>query len=375
MKILYSRATTDGAMLKDGELYVKDGKFSANADGDVLDLTNYLVCPGFIDMHTHGAAGIDSMKADESELNEISKHYASCGVSTFLPTTVTATMEDSLRAITTIKSAMKRGTDGANIYGSYLEGPFLTAKYRGAHKESLLRDINIAEMDQLVDAGEGTVRVITIAPDKDGATDAISHMRDRGVRVSLGHSAADQEQAKAGIDAGGNIAVHTYNAMAPLNHRNVGLLGMSLLRDDVYNEMICDLIHLCPEAIKIVYKCKNPKNIVLITDSIVATGIDDGDYVLGELPVTVKNGIARCDNGALAGSTLKSNVALKNVVEVIGIPVETAVMGLTCNPAAALGASDIGSLQIGNRAHLTALDENFNVVLTMVDGKIVYDKR
>lgn len=375
MKIRYSRAVSDGALLKDGVLGVTDGHFDVVCDGKELDLSKYLVCPGFIDMHTHGGAGIDSMKADEAALDELSMHYASCGVATFHPTTVTASMEDSLRAIRTAKNAMKAGTRGANINGIYLEGPYLTAKYRGAHEEALLREISIEELDTLLDAGEGAVRVVTIAPDKEGACEAITHLRARGVRVSLGHSAATQTEAEAAINAGGKIVVHTYNAMAPLNHRNVGLLGMSLLRDDVYNELICDFIHVCPEAVKLVYKCKNAKNIVLITDSMDATNMEDGQYLLGKLPITVKNGIARTESGALAGSTLKSNVALRNVVKTLGIPVETAVMGLTCNPASALGQTDIGSLQLGMRAHLTALDDDFNVVLTMVDGKIVYDNR
>lgn len=375
MKIRYSRATSDGALLNDGILGVCDGYFTAPNDGEELDLSKYLVCPGFIDIHTHGGAGIDSMKASVEQLDELSMHYASCGVATFHPTTVTATLDATINAIKNTKACMARGTRGASIHGIYLEGPYLTAKYRGAHEEALLREINLDELKTLVDTGEGIVRVITIAPDKEGACEAIEYLRSRGVHVSLGHSAANQDGAEAAMNAGGKIVVHTYNAMAPLNHRNVGLLGMSLLRNDVYNELICDLIHVCPEALKIVMNCKNPKNIVLITDSMDATGMSDGDYLLGQLPITVKDGIARTETGALAGSTLKANVALKNVVKTLGIPVETAVMMLTSNPANAIGANDIGSLQSGMRAHLTALDEDFNVVLTMVDGKIVYDKR
>ena len=375
MKILYSRATTDGELLKDGAIGVADGRFSSDMSGEVLDLTKYTVCPGFIDMHTHGGGGFDSMKATEEELDKLSLHYASCGVATFNATSVTASLDDVVAAIRRTKNVMKKGTSGAVLNGIYLEGPYLNAKCRGAHDESLLRAINIDELKMLVDEGEGAVKVITLAPDLENAAEATRYLRSRGVRVSLGHSPATQDEAKAVIEAGGDIAVHTYNAMAPLNHRNVGLLGMSLIRDDVYNELICDLIHVCPEAIKIVYKCKDKHNIVLITDSMDAANMADGEYMLGTLKVFVKDGVARIENGALAGSTLCSNVALKNVVNTIGIPLETAVLGLTKNPANALGISDIGSLKAGYRAHLTALDDDFNVVLTMVDGKIVYDKR
>lgn len=184
------------------------------------------------------------------------------------------------------------------------------------------------------------------------------------------------QQGRAAFDAGAKILVHTYNAMAGLKHRDVGMLGIALMRDDVYCEMICDLVHICPEALKIVLTCKDPDKVIYITDSMSAAGMPDGDGFLGELPVVVKNGIVRTLDGALAGSSLRMNVALRNAVRVLGVPIETAVKAITVNPAAALGMSgEIGSLSARHRAHLTALDEDFNVVLTMVDGRIVYDNR
>jgi len=377
MNIKISRAYSNGAEICDNVLRIENGKFAGFGGNADLDLSAYRVFPGFIDMHTHGGMGIDCSKCSVDELDELSKYYASNGVSTVCMTTITETLENLHAACNRIADRVEAGTSGADIGGIYLEGPYLSAKFRGAHAEELLRTPNLDEIQGIIDAARGNLRIFALAPELDGALDAINYLNDHGVKVSLGHSAATMTEAVPAIDAGGKILIHTYNAMAGLNHRNVGLLGEALLRDDMYCEVICDMIHVCPEALKIVFRLKSSDKIVLITDSIEPAGMPDGIYQQGGLTIEVKSGIARTtDTGALAGSSLRSNLALKNVVEILGIPVETAAKMLTINPARAMGLdSEIGSLDCGKRAHLTALDENFNVVLTMVDGKIVYDAR
>lgn len=379
MNILFKRAYNRGATLTDGILKIKDGRFDGitHKDGSYdLDLSAYRVFPGFIDMHTHGALGHDSLKATFEEFDSLSQHYAACGVSTFFVTASTAPLAQLEQQFNIISDRMEAGTSGASIGGIYAEGPYLCAKFRGAHAEPLLRTPNIDEAKRLIDAGRGNLRVLTVAPELPGAIDMIEYLVKNGVKVSLGHTAATMEDARLGLDAGANILVHTYNAMAGLNHRNVGLLGMGLVRDDAYCEIICDFIHVCPEAAKIVLRCKNSDKVILITDSIAPTGMPDGEYVLSDLECTVKDGICRTKEGALAGSSLHSNRALQNVVETLDVPLETAAKMLTINPATALGLEhEIGTLDRGSRAHLTALDENYNVVLTIVDGKIVYDNR
>lgn len=379
MNILFKRAYNRGATLTDGILKVSDGRFDGitHKDGSYdLDLSSYRVFPGFIDMHTHGALGHDSLKVSYDDLNKLSDHYATCGVSTFLVTTSTAPLAQLEHQFNMVSDRIEAGTTGASIGGIYAEGPYLCAKFRGAHAEPLLRTPNIDEAKRLIDAGRGNLRVFTVAPELPGAIDMIEYLVKNGVKVSLGHTAATMEEARLGLDAGANILVHTYNAMAGLNHRNVGLLGMGLVRDDAYCEIICDFIHVCPEACKIVLRCKNSDKVILITDSVAPTGMPDGAYNLSDLDCIVKDGIARTVEGALAGSSLRSNRALQNVVETLDVPVETAAKMLTINPATALGLDhEIGALDRGYRAHLTALDENYNVVLTMVDGKIVYDNR
>lgn len=379
MNIKFKRAYNRGATLTDGIIKVSDGRFDGitHQDGTAdLDLSAYRVFPGFIDMHTHGAVGYDSLKASFDELDKLSMHYASCGVSTFLVTMSTAPLALLEHQFGLVNDRMAAGTSGASIGGIYAEGPYLCSKFRGAHSEPLLRKPSVDEAKRLIEAGRGNLRVFTVAPELPGAIDMIEYLVQNGVKVSLGHTAATMEEARLGLDAGANILVHTYNAMAGLNHRNVGLLGMGLVRDDAYCEIICDFIHVCPEAVKIVLRCKNSDKVVLITDSVEPTGMPDGEYILSDLECIVKDGIARTKEGALAGSSLRSNRALQNVVETLDVPIETAAKMLTINPATALGLEkEIGALDRGYRAHLTALDENYNVVLTMVDGKIVYDNR
>lgn len=378
MNIKLGRAYSMGAELKDKILRVEEGKFAGFGEEKVdLDLSAYLVFPGFIDMHTHGGTGLDCATCSVDELDKLSQYYASNGVSTVCMTTITDTLENVLGAVSRIAERAEAGTSGASIGGIYLEGPYLSAKFRGAHAEELLRDPEISEIEKIVDASKGLLRVFALAPEKKNAIEAIEYLNSRGVKVSLGHSAATMAEAIPAVDAGGKILIHTYNAMAGLNHRNVGLLGTALIRDDMYCEVICDMIHVCPEALQIVFRCKNSDKIILITDSVQPAGMPDGIYKQGGLTVEVKDGISRTtDTGALSGSSLRSNQALKNVVEILGVKIEEASKMLTINPARAMGLdNEIGSLDFGKRAHLTALDDDYNVVLTMVDGKIVYDKR
>ncbi len=375
MKIKAEKIYSNGTVIPSGIIEIEDGKFKAiSPSGEAdLDLSAYTVFPGFIDMHTHGGNGKEAVSASFEELDDMSAFYAEGGAAAFCATTVTESIDNLVAAEKRISDRIKAGTRGASIAGIYLEGPFLSHDFRGAHEETLLRTPTKEDMDKLIAAGEGNLRVIAIAPEIDGALDAIEYFTSKGVRVSLGHSGASFKEAKAGFEAGGSIAVHTYNAMRGLNHREPGFLGASLIEDSAYGEIICDFLHVAPEAVEIALRCKGKDKVVLITDSIVTAGLADGNYFSGALPVIVKDGVARAENGALAGSSLRINRALGNVVETLGVPLSDAMLWVTKNPAEALGLYDsIGSIEVGKRAHLTVLDEKFNVVMTIVDGKIVY---
>lgn len=375
MKIRTEKAYSNGIKLPSGVIEVESGKikgFTSSGEADI-DLSAYTVFPGFIDMHTHGGCGIEAVSASFEELDEMSRFYAESGACEFCATTVTESIENLVAAEQRIVRRMRAGTSGANIAGIYLEGPFLSHEFRGAHEETLLKTPTREDMDKLIAAGEGNLRVIAIAPEIEGALSAIEYFKEKGVKVSLGHSGATYAEAAAGFEAGGSIAVHTYNAMRGLNHREPGFLGASLIADEAFGEIICDFLHVAPEAVKIALRCKGRDKIVFITDSIVTAGLPDGEYLSGALPVTVKDGVARAHNGALAGSSLRINRAFANVVETLGVSVEDAMLGVTKNPAEALGMYDeIGSIDVGKRAHLTVLDEKFNVVMTIVNGNVVY---
>lgn len=375
MKIKLGKTYSNGKVLNEKCVVIENGKFFGFSSDEAydIDLSSYITFPGFIDMHTHGGIGIEANSASFDDLDRLSEFYASNGVAEFCVTTVTDSIENLINIEHLVSRRISEGTKGANIAGVYLEGPYLSHEYRGAHEEALLAAPNREDIDRLVAASDGNLRVLAVAPEIEGALDAIVYAKSKGIKVSAGHSAANCDEAMAGFDSGADIAIHTYNAMRGLNHREPGFLGAALARDDVYAELICDFVHARPEACKIAIKCKGKDKIIYITDSLGTAGLPDGEYKFGPLPVFVKGGVARIAEGNLAGSSLRLNTAIKNVVEILGIPVEDAMLGVTKNPAEALGMFDkIGSIDPGKRAHLTVLDDGFNVVMTIVDGKIAY---
>lgn len=375
MKIKIGKGYSAGKVLPQGTIEVENGRFrSLSAQGEAdLDLSSYTVFPGLIDMHTHGGVGLESLKTSFEELDTLSKFYAESGAAAFLATTVTDSIDNLVAAEKIIAKRIKEGTSGAEIAGIYLEGPYLSHEFRGAHEEAFLTTPNKEDIDKLIAAGEGNLKVIAVAPEIDGALDAIKYITGKGVKVAIGHSGAKADVCDAGFSAGATIAIHTYNAMRGFSHREPGFLGASLVRDDAYGELICDFIHVAPKACEIALRCKGKDKIIYITDSIISAGLPDGEYFSGALPITLRDGIARTHGGALAGSSLRINRALGNVVTKLNVPVCDAMLGVTKNPAEALGVyGDIGSIDVGKRAHLTVLDDNFNVVMTIVGGNVVY---
>lgn len=375
MKIRVGRCFSAGERINPGIIETQNGLFSGFcADGEAeLDLSAYITLPGFVDMHTHGGSGLGADDASIDELDEMSRFYAASGVAEFCATTVTNSVDNLVVAEKRIVDRICLGTSGANIAGIYLEGPFLSHQYKGAHEESLLALPTKEDVDRLLSAGQGHLRVLAVAPELPGALEVIEYAVSKGIKVSCGHSAATAAEANAGFDKGASIAIHTYNCMPSLHHREPGILGASLVRDDAYGEIICDFLHVAPEPVKIAIRCKGKDRIVFITDSIAAAGLPDGEHMSGPLPIIVKDGVARTHGGNLAGSSLRTNEALRNVVKTLGIPLEDAMLGVTKNPAQALGMYDkFGSIDVGKRAHLTVLDDDFNVVMTIVDGKVVY---
>jgi len=359
--------------------WIHDIKSSANFDnltGEMVDLRGLTVLPGLIDIHTHGGIGHDIMTALPEDINAFSVFKLEEGVTSFFPATITAPLEATRDAIANISAAISKGTDGAKIAGILLEGPFLNPEYKGAHLEQYLKpNINLDELASLILAAklaipDGCIN-ITIAPELENAIEAIASLTMQGINCCIGHSSATCEQARVGIQAGAKIATHLYNAMTPLHHRNPGVVGAVLSTESIWAEIICDLVHVHPTAIKTAVMAKGPEKTVLITDSVAAAGLPDGGYAVGDVRVIMKDGVCRTPDGNLAGSSVRLIDCVRNMHEKVGVSFADAVTMATIAPARAIGLdASIGSLEKAKNADIIAIDDNFNVRFVMVDGVI-----
>lgn len=336
-----------------------------------IDARGMFITPGFIDIHTHGCAGADVMDASPDALTAFAKAKAKEGVTGFLPTVTAATRGAISLAVSTLKDYDPAG--GAEILGLHLEGPSLNTEKAGALPTSGIRPIDPFEYSSYF--ASGLVKLITIAPEQTGALELISQGRSQGIVFSIGHTRATYEQAKLAVDAGATSATHLFNAMDPLHHRDPGAIGAVLDDPRFYAEIIADGVHLHPAIIRLVVKVKGPERLVLVTDSIRASGMPDGETTLAGEKVTVKDGIARTQAGALAGSTLTLDQALRNFITFTGLPLPEAVRTVTSTPATLLGLTEKkGAIAVSKDADLVMLDPSLNVTGTILHGEIIYQK-
>ena len=358
------------------DIAIKDDVIVEIGNGLDIDdpfLSNGKVLPGFIDEHIHGAGGFDVMDGDMPSLETIAATLPKEGTAAFLATTMTHSVEHIKNALTNVRNYVKENRDGATVLGVHLEGPFINIDKKGAQPGEYIAALDIARLKEYIDCSGDLIKLITVAPEVDGALDFIKYAKDNGLTVSAGHTSATYKQLKDGIKAGITSITHTYNAMTGIHHREVGVAGGSML-EDVYNEIIIDGKHASFDAIKLLATLKADK-LVLITDAMRAKGMPDGDYELGGQPVKVLDGEARLLDGTLAGSVLKMNDAVKNAVTKVGLPFELVIKAVTENPAKNIGVFDkYGSIEVGKKANFTILDDDYGVVATIVDGKLVYSK-
>ena len=363
-------------ILEDYFMEVADGKivgFSKKVPDSYEDLGE-IVAPGLVDTHIHGYHGKDIMNAEKGALNVISKGLLECGVTSFLPTTLTDSKERTDAACKVVGEEYK-DVEGAKVRGVFLEGPFFTEKYKGAQNPAYMSDPKIEYLKEWKELSDGLVNKIAIAPERDGAIDFIKEANAMGVRVALGHSDASYDQAVEAVEAGANIFVHTYNGMSGLHHREPGMVGAAM-NTDAISELICDGHHVNPHAANILMNAKGRDHIALITDCMSAGGMADGDYMLGDFPVKVEKGTARLkDSGSLAGSILKLKDAIKNVVDWDIADVFEAVQMASLVPAKSVGIDDVcGKLKEGYAADFIVLDYDMNLEKTFLNGKLVYSK-
>jgi N-acetylglucosamine-6-phosphate deacetylase len=344
----------------------------------VVDFGDAVLAPGFFDVHMHGGAGLDVMRASVSELPRLGKFLISHGVTAYFPTTVAAPLDATFTALERLADAIEaaRTQPAANgdpvqarPLGIHLEGPFLSHKRRGVHPPEHLLEPTLKIFEDLWQAARGHVRMMTIAPEIPGALEVIAEAARRGVCVSIGHSDAQMPIARDAVAAGARHATHTFNAMRPLDHRDPGIIGEVLSDDRISADVIADGIHVSPVVVKLFLQAKGHERAVLITDSISATGMPDGRYQLGPIEVDVKEG--KCTaNGSLAGSVLTMDRAVRNVTQFSNWSLREAVRAATLNAATAVGmSSTYGILARGAVADFTVLSPSGDVLKTIIGGR------
>ena len=381
--------TPDG-VVKDGTLTVSQGKIAGiypsgqapdiPPDAEVVDAAGLSLVPGFFDVHVHGGDGVDFTSGGEGGLEKICRYHASHGTTALLATTMTQSREQLTRAVKEAVKLIDAPVDGARVWGIHLEGPFLNPVRTGAQNPQYLRHPDLDELRGYCELSGNRVRLITIAPEMPGAEQVIRWAAEQGITVSVGHSDATWQQMTDAISWGARHITHLFNGMRPLHHREPGVAGTALTRDELTVELICDGIHVHRELIPWVMRIKPRDKVVCITDCMHAAGMPPGDYVFGGLPVRMKDGQVRLlaedgTLGSLAGSTLNMHQALLNCLEFTGLSLAELLPYFTINPAAEAGADHVkGSLEIGKDADLVLLDEQIQIHSTYVEGVRVYSR-
>jgi N-acetylglucosamine-6-phosphate deacetylase len=338
--------------------------------GKVLDLDGMYLVPGLIDTHIHGAYGAEADSGTKESLDTISRFEASHGVTTFVPTIRTLPISDMVDAIKAITSV--EDVSGAKIGGIHIEGPFVSHKYKGALLEEYIIEPSVEILRNFCDAGKGTVKIITLSPELNGADILINYAVSQGIIVSMGHTNASFEETERAVNWGATQVTHLFNAMRPLNHREPGVLGYVLNNNNIKCELICDFVHVHPTVVEMAFKLKGDGLINIISDSSSAAGLGDGEFSVSGQTRYVSGGVARTKSGTIAGSIQTVLNGVQNLVS-IGIPLETAVKTASINPAKTLGIDgETGSIQCGKFADLLVLDNELKVQYTFINGKCVY---
>lgn len=382
-QLLYGKVLTPKGWIEDGVIAVSEEQIHYAGEAVWLpesyshwpshgEKGEDLLIPGFVDVHVHGGAGYDFMYSDAKSLDAITKFHSSQGTTTMLATTMTATKDAIDHVISEVSAYRATEMPFAQIAGIHLEGPFISQKWPGAQNPEHIVPANIEWLKEWELNYPGLIRQVTLAPEREGALEAISWLRKHGITAALGHTDASFEEVIAAADAGLNQAVHMFNAMTPLHHRKPGAAGAILFDKRIRAEIIADGIHVHPATISIVSQLKKDNTLLLITDAMSATGLHDGEYMIGDLPVIVQEGIATLkDNPAtIAGSTLTMIRGFRYLIQEVGLSLEEASKAASLTPALSIGMErSIGSLEAGKRGDILRLDDELNIRDVWIGGR------
>jgi N-acetylglucosamine-6-phosphate deacetylase len=375
-----ARAFTPSTEINDAGILIREDVIEAVGPRSAMTLpagaqeiraTDKVAVPGFLDLHIHGAGGRDVMEGNNDALRAVTRKVSEYGTTSIVATTVTASTDETLRAVEGIAGYIAHQHDSveprAEILGIHFEGPFISKLRRGVHPSEWIQLPSSDTLQRFLKAAAGNARILTIAPELLGAAPCIDAAVEAGLVVSIGHTDATYEQARAAMARGAHSATHVYNAMRPFTHRDPGVIG-AVLTSDINAELIADGVHVEEAAMKLLLLAKGAAHVTLVSDGLSATGMPDGKYMLGGFEVTVSGGVCRNAEGTLAGSTLTLDRALRNIVA-LGIPLPDAVRMLTLNPALLLGIEfKKGSLRAGADADILLLDERLHVTNVWARG-------
>jgi N-acetylglucosamine-6-phosphate deacetylase len=378
------RAFTPSTELHDAAILFRDGIIEAVGPRDSISLppgateinaTDKIAAPGFIDVHIHGAGGRDVMEASGDAMKAVAQTVAARGTTSLVATTVTANPDaicKSAQSIAKYIALQHQAADfRAEVLGIHFEGPFISPVRRGVHPPEWIRLPSADMLSKFIESAGGNAQMLTIAPELLGAIPCIDAARKSGMVVGIGHTDATYEQARAAIARGAHHAIHVFNAMRPFSHRDSGVIGAVLTSPEVTAELIADGVHVEDIAMKMLLQAKGTAGVILISDGTSATGMPDGNYMLGDLQVTVSGGVCRNSEGKLAGSTLTLDRALRNIVN-LGIPFADALRMLTLNPATLLGIEfKKGSLRPGADADILLLDQGLQITQVFTRGLVL----
>ena len=374
----YESIKNAGILCEDSRILAIGGASAFNEDEglQIVHLEGCYAVPGFVDTHIHGAGGFDSSTVDEHEdgLESMCRTLASHGITSFVPTIVSNEYNRLLKVIDLLGNMCDRDYGGANPVGIHVEGPFLNAQKCGAQKHSFIRQVDLGEAKELIAAGQGKIKIMTLAPELKNAIALIELLRENDIIASMGHSLADEKAFLKAVDAGASRCTHLFNGMPPLHQRNVGLTAMALVDNRIDVELILDGALIHPRMIELACRAKPNHRIIGISDAVEGAGLDDGNYHLGECEIHVENGKVTTLDGVLAGTIQTLEKGWQHLATASHMSLNDAAACLSVNPARSIGLTDCGELRPGLSADIAFFENDTNNVrMTVAKGTIIYD--